>query len=118
MAEGERFPKSARLIKRRDFDFRGGIRIYTRYFCFQWIASERVRLGISISKKVIKVAVGRNRVRRLLREAFRREMASMGNWDCHVRGLPRLGEEWKELGLAQVEKEFRRAHCEISNKRS
>ncbi|HZZ92591.1 MAG TPA: ribonuclease P protein component [Usitatibacter sp.] len=42
------------------------------------------RLGIALTRKMIPRAVERNRVRRLVREAFRRHMAKQLPMDCVV----------------------------------
>lgn len=68
------FPKSRRLTKREEFaavydgkvrESRGPLVVYARPNGLSW-----PRLGLSTSRKVGK-AVRRNRIRRLLREAFR-----------------------------------------------
>jgi ribonuclease P protein component len=68
------FSRSERLHKRADFDrvYSEGRRIASSplvlFFCPS--PSEKARLGVSVGKKIGK-AVVRNRVKRLLREAFR-----------------------------------------------
>ena len=42
------------------------------------------RLGLAISKRFIKTAVGRNRVKRLLRESFRQHQSSLSGLDIVV----------------------------------
>jgi ribonuclease P protein component len=71
------FPKTLRLRKRRQFLYvqHKGIRVHTST-CFAYIVKhnkERVRLGITVSKKVGK-AHQRNRIKRLMREAFRHSL--------------------------------------------
>jgi len=72
----EAYPKGRRILKRRDFlrIQQRGYRIYSERLIFQFMPgrSQRVRLGITASKKIGN-AVVRNRVKRWLREAFRRE---------------------------------------------
>jgi ribonuclease P protein component len=72
----ERFPKSLRLRKRREFLAvqRRGIRFVTDHFVvYARSAAERdIRLGITVSRKVGR-AHTRNRVKRHVREAFRRK---------------------------------------------
>lgn len=71
-----RLPKDARVRKR--FQFRSlqktGQRLHTRHFVLALgpALSETPQLGITISKKTAPHAVDRNRVKRLVREAFRR----------------------------------------------
>ena len=72
---GEKFPKQARLRKRPEFLnlSRGGKKIYSPHFLIITQLNERgeSRLGVTVSSKVGN-AVIRNRVKRLLRECFRR----------------------------------------------
>lgn len=42
------------------------------------------RLGLAISKRNVKTAVGRNRVKRLVRESFRRHRQQLGGLDIVV----------------------------------
>lgn len=73
-AGDQRFPKSARLTKRPQYLAlnRHGQRLTSAHFVFLWKKNglSQSRLGITVSKRVAN-AVGRNRVKRLLREAFR-----------------------------------------------
>lgn len=72
---GATFPKQARLRKRPEFLnlSRGGKKIYAPHFLIITNSNERgeARLGVTVSSKVGN-AVVRNRVKRLLRECFRR----------------------------------------------
>jgi ribonuclease P protein component len=74
------FPKTARLRKRASFIRmnRGAARVATENFVFLWTPNglPMSRLGITVTKKVAS-AVGRNRVKRRLREAFRRAGGSL-----------------------------------------
>ncbi|GAB6195301.1 ribonuclease P protein component [Lysobacter xanthus] len=74
-----RHPRSARVRTRADFDrvFKDGRRTGLPFLALHWHADPagHVRLGLAVSRKVDKTAVGRNRIKRQLREAFR-----------HVRG--------------------------------
>jgi ribonuclease P protein component len=86
------FGKERRIRKRRDFDevYRKGRRIRNGFLtaiCL-WKGEGPSRLGISVSGKV-KGSVVRNRVRRLIREAFRlnREVIGEG-WDVVISAFP------------------------------
>jgi len=59
------------------------------------------RLGLAIAKRHIPTAVGRNRVRRMIREGFRLHQAILGNVDIVVivqRNLPDIvrNQRWIE----------------------
>jgi ribonuclease P protein component len=89
----ERFPKSKRVVRQRDFDrcFKTGRVIADSVLVIHTAANSlsRPRLGISMSRKVGN-AVVRNRWKRLIREAYRRlEHTLPGSIDYVVR--PRKG---------------------------
>jgi ribonuclease P protein component len=69
-----RFPRQARVRVRADFDriFQGGRRVALPMLALHWLADGQApRLGLAVSRKVDKRAVGRNRIKRLLRDEFR-----------------------------------------------
>jgi len=89
----ERFPKSRRVVRQRDFDraFKSGRVIADSVLVVHSTKNELAhhRLGISISRKVGN-AVVRNRWKRLIREAFRKlPCQSPPGFDLVVR--PRKG---------------------------
>jgi ribonuclease P protein component len=74
VAAATRFPRSARLTLRRDFDavFATGTRVHGTLLTLAGRRREGdLRLGIACGKRFSKRAVDRNRFRRLVREAFR-----------------------------------------------
>lgn len=72
------FPPSARLRVSAEFQavFKGGRRLSSpqlRLFAHVRAEASEPRLGVAVSKKVDKRAVGRNRIKRVARDLFRRE---------------------------------------------
>jgi ribonuclease P protein component len=70
--------KYLRLKKQADFQklFQKGKRAFTSSFTLIYRPSEKMRMGISIGKKHGK-SVQRNRIKRLIREAFRNTQGEM-----------------------------------------
>ena len=100
------FPKSARLLKTRDFTFRDYRRVQTDQFSFVYSTAGAGRLGISISKKNVRRATARNRIRRLLKEVFRHHRGELSGVDVHVVGKSTLGPVWTELKKSDIESQF------------
>ena len=80
-----RFPRSARVRARADFDriFEHGRRQATPRLALHWHAVDTpARLGLAVSRKVDPHAVGRNRIKRILRDVFRqhREQLAAGDY--------------------------------------
>lgn len=69
------FPRSSRLLTSRDFDkvFKKPVRVSAPGILIlaHYNHTDEARLGLVISKKVLKRAVWRNKVKRIVREAFR-----------------------------------------------
>ena len=68
------FPRHARVRARREFRrvFESGKRIAHPALGLHWLVDEApARLGLAVSRKVDRRAVGRNRIKRLLRDEFR-----------------------------------------------
>lgn len=66
--------------------FQQGQRSADRYFTilFRPTTLNLPRLGFAISKQKVRLAVGRNRLRRLVRESFRRHAAGLPSVDLVV----------------------------------
>lgn len=76
MTPGERFPKKEHLVKTKDFK-----KVYLEGRAFRNEAIvlyalpnplEFNRIGFSVGSRAVKLATGRNRIKRLFREAYRR----------------------------------------------
>ncbi len=78
----ERFPKTCRLLKRSEFLCiqQKGIKVHSRAFVGLVVFDNvsKVRIGITTTKR-IGTAVQRNRLRRIIREAFRRQWMVIPN---------------------------------------
>ncbi|MEZ4238922.1 MAG: ribonuclease P protein component [Myxococcota bacterium] len=89
--EGERFPRSVRLRRSPEFQRvqRGGRRISGRSLVVVYLANDRdtARFGLAVSRKV-GGAVVRNRVKRWLREAVRRQRGAAPLVDVVIIARP------------------------------
>ena len=84
------FPRAARVRAKAEFDavFKAGRRTAEPLMALHWLADEApARLGLAVSRKVDPRAVGRNRIKRVLRDAFRHLRASLAPGAC-VNGAP------------------------------
>lgn len=100
------FPKSSRLLRSAEFRIPNAKKWRVDGFQFYYTLFGQGRVGISISKKVLRRANARNRVRRLLKEAFRLSPLLNSSVDIHVIGVPRLAETWQDLKLSDITKHF------------
>ncbi|HHH47320.1 MAG TPA: ribonuclease P protein component [Gammaproteobacteria bacterium] len=88
-ARPQGFPRRLRLLSREDFQ-----RVFDDTRCKSVDENLLVlatpngrdypRLGLAISKRNVKTAVGRNRVKRLVRESFRRHRQQLAGLDIVV----------------------------------
>ncbi|MFT5358758.1 MAG: ribonuclease P protein component [Polyangiales bacterium] len=112
--EKKALPRTDRVRRRSAFRRiqSGGRRVHTQHFVLIQRASEagRRRLGITVTKKIGN-AVARNRVKRVVREAFRlhRELFTP---DVDIVFIAKRGAP--KLGLTQVLQELRKAEKSIA----
>ena len=91
-----RFPRRAHLRASAQFQavFRGGTRFSAPLFRLQFLppgpgaADAQPRLGMTVSKRVDKRAVARNRIRRQIREVFRLQRAGLPPGDYVIQAQP------------------------------
>lgn len=103
------FPKSVRLLERREFLFlqQKGRKRHSQYFLVATAPAQsgHSRFGITTSRRFGN-AVVRNRMKRLLREFFRTHQSLIAP-ACDIVVIPRAGAE--QLTLAQVTEELGKA---------
>ena len=117
------FPKSRRLLRRPDFQsaYSEGVKFPGPYFLLFVRRRDdegSCRVGLTASRKVGN-AVVRNRAKRLLREAVRRNWEAMPRCcDCvlHVRG--RIGEATYAQVEAEILRTMRKGRTEAERSRA
>ena len=110
---GLAFTRRQRLLKGSEFNrvFAKPRRSTDRYFAVLVRENNHAhaRLGLAVAKKRIRLAVGRNRIKRLVRESFRQHADMLGTVDVIVLSrfdgkadngsvLRSLDSHWKRLG--------------------
>lgn len=86
-----RYPRTARVRARSDFDriFKHGRRVALPVLALHWQAGDvPPRLGLAVSRKVDPRAVGRNRIKRVLRDTFRLQRAGLAAGDYVLVARP------------------------------
>ena len=82
------FPRDSRLLKPAQYRSVFQHPIKTTDDCFTVLcrSSDRAtpRLGLAVSKKYARLAVDRNRIKRVIRESFRRNRGELGGIDYVV----------------------------------
>lgn len=105
------FPRRYRFVRREGFSrvLRQQAKL-TSWFAIHWLKGNagHARLGISVGKRAIPTAVGRNRVKRLIRECFR-DIARQGmDRDVVIRLR-------KQLGYSDQQEAIRVLSCELKS---
>lgn len=96
MMTTRRFPRTARVRARADFDriFKQGRRVASPLLALhinalpETTGTPTARLGLAVSRKVDGRAVGRNRIKRVLRDAFRQRLAELAAADYVIVARP------------------------------
>ncbi len=115
-ARRQAFPRTARLTKRREFQevYKTGLRVpgTLATIFVRPGATDEARLGITATRRVGN-AVVRNRLRRIVRESFRRHRHRMKAWDLVVNVSPRArGRPFRAVD-AELARLLRRAEKQL-----
>ncbi len=106
MPHPERFARTARLLRGAEFKrvFQDPLKTADALFTVLARRNEAGggRLGLAISKKHVRTAVARNRIKRLVRESFRKRRASLSRLDIVVLGRQGLGDQPNPLILQSL----------------
>jgi ribonuclease P protein component len=100
-------PRTARLLRPGDFSALRGQAKRTSTSCF--LAEYRptvqptARLGMAVSRKVSKLAVTRNRIRRTIRESFRLHRAALPSVDVLLIARGRAAEQTNATLRAELQ---------------
>jgi ribonuclease P protein component len=68
--------------------------------------STEPQLGLAIGKKNCRAAVGRNRLKRIIRESFRHNRAQLGGLDVVVLNQPAAAKASNEMLFDSLEKHW------------
>jgi ribonuclease P protein component len=117
-----RLPKANRLRKRREFlnVYSKGKRFNGRLITVFLVPSpiSTHKLGITASKKAIGSAVERNRVKRLLREAFRLSCTELNNLEGKYEWVLNARRGLLEVKLEETLRDFRQIIETVKNSES
>lgn len=115
---GYSFGKQQRLLKSVEFKyvFAQPVRISQRYFTVLARLNQvgYARLGLAISKKQVRRATQRNRLKRLIRESFRLHQPILVGWDCVVLAKMEASQTSNTILLEAIAKQWQfLSHCRI-----
>ncbi len=92
----EAFPKAVRLLTGEEYSWVFAKAERSRDQCFtvlaRWRGGGVSRLGLAVSKKAVRRAVDRNRVKRTVRESFRRMRQALAGMDVVVVARQGVGQ--------------------------
>ncbi|MCP4695344.1 MAG: ribonuclease P protein component [Gammaproteobacteria bacterium] len=109
---GHLFQADARLRTAADFSrvFDKPVKSADRYFTVlaKPCQEPRTRVGLIIAKKRLRLAVQRNRVKRIIRESFRQRRQSLGNLDAVVLARDKLDKADNHTLFRSLDKHWKR----------
>jgi len=71
------------------------------------------RLGLAVSKKNCRLAVGRNRIKRLVRESFRQHRQALGSLDIVVLNKPGTHQASNKALFESLERHWQQCQSDI-----
>jgi len=116
---GESFSRSARLTRAVEFKqvFEKNKRVSDD--CFTLLVGrpqgDACRIGFAIAKKQVKRAVDRNRLKRLIRESFRRNQNELPNTDLVVMVRHNILQLTRQQILERLNKHWRKVIKQCEN---
>jgi ribonuclease P protein component len=108
VGDSQAFPRTARIVGAAEYRrvFQGSqCKSSDRWLTVLALANglDHPRLGLAISRKAEKTAVGRNRVKRIIRDSFRHHQGQLRAWDLVVIARPGVaGQSNSELHAAMA----------------
>ncbi len=105
-----RFPRAARILAKHEFDhvFRAGLSAGSKLFRGLVTVSDSARLGITVPKRAVALAPARNRIKRIVREAFRLRRSQLPNYGFIVVARGDIAKADAKAIRSDVEKLFDR----------
>ena len=108
-----------RLLSAGDYKkvFDQSVRSSDRYFTVLGRYDQKqelARLGLAVAKKHVRRAVDRNRIKRLLRESFRRHQHQLKGFDLVVLVKPGIHKADNPALFSSLEKHWRRLNRAVS----
>ncbi|WP_456445188.1 ribonuclease P protein component [Thiolapillus sp.] len=116
----EGFPRHARLLTAGDYKkvFARPVRSSDRYFTVLARFDDKretARLGLAVAKKHVRRAVDRNRIKRLVRESFRRHRQALKGLDLVVLVKPGIQNADNRTLLASLQTHWQRLQKQTSH---
>lgn len=115
--QGNRFRQHNRLLKASEYQdiFKKPIRVVDQNFTILAKANQlnTARLGLAISKKNLKFAVDRNRIKRIARESFRIHMTDLSGIDLIVMAKRGVSEVDNKLLFSSLSKLWKNLHLKL-----
>ncbi|MCH7854859.1 MAG: ribonuclease P protein component [Proteobacteria bacterium] len=115
-----RFPRETRLLDEKSYSrvFSKARRSRDTLFTVLYRSSEQggARLGLAVSKKNCRLAVGRNRIKRIVRESFRQHQHALRNLDVVVLNKPKTHEATNKALFESLENHWQRCQADTQDR--